>query len=88
MSCYTIYVSKEVGCIKSDERIAQKVLESKGFSVTVIDNLLKRVKKVDKYSSQTISEAIMLRSISKKAYETRRKKYLSSPYNSELGNFT
>ena len=58
---------------ESDIRITENVLSVKGFSQIVIDNLLKKFKKVDKYSSENISEAIMLRSISKKAYETCRK---------------
>ena len=55
-----------------DEIIAAKVLKFKGYSKVIIDNILKRVKKVDIYSSENISEAVMLRSISKKAYETLR----------------
>ena len=53
--------------------MAEKVLGKKGYSQTVINNILKKKKKVYKYSSENISEAIVLRSISKKAYEKCRK---------------
>ena len=58
---------------QNQEDVAENVLGKKGYSQTVINNILKKKKKVYKYSSENISEAIVLRSISKKAYETCRK---------------
>ena len=53
------------------ERMAEKCLEGKGFCKSVIENLL-RPKKRNSYTNADISEAVILRSISKHAYNTLR----------------
>ena len=57
---------------KSDEKIAAKVLQNKGFQKCSVDHLLGKIKKVKKYSTDNISEAVCIRSVSKKCYEMLR----------------
>ena len=67
---------KDLKC-SDDVKICEEVLSSKGYNKTAIDNLTQRVRKVDKYSTAALSEAIMLRSISRPCYETLRKNKLT-----------
>ena len=53
------------------ESVAEQVLRGKGFCKSVIDNLL-RPKMRNTYTNSDISEAVMLRAISRKAYNTLR----------------
>ena len=79
----TIYSSKIARKKKKDTKITSDMqtcedfLSSRGFNKAAIDNLTNKVKKVDKYSTEALSEAIMLRSISKSCYKTLRKNKLT-----------
>ena len=53
------------------ERVTEKLLQGKGFCKTVINHIL-QPKRRNSYTNEDIGEAIMLRAIYKKAYNTIR----------------
>ena len=61
---------------KFNETVTEECLQSKGFCKSVIENIL-RPKKRNTYSNVDIGEAVMLRSISTKAYNTLRHKKMT-----------
>ena len=58
--------------LRSTESIVEEFLEGKGFNATVISKILNSTKRKKAYSQSDICEAILIRSISSKAYETIR----------------
>ena len=92
---YNIYFFSELGplvslkrkrCIEDNTKdVVSKFLKERGCSENFIKKLTVPVKKVKKYTKDEICEAILLRSLSSKAYEMLRKNsILPLPHKSTL----
>ena len=63
--------------IQSTESIVQEFLEEKGFNSNIISKILNSTPRKKAYPKSDICEAILIRSISTKAYETIRSNNLT-----------